>query len=363
MAKPEVNVVAEPGERAAELKHSTPGVTVIVLAYSMERWSLTCAAVESVLSQTYPAREIILCIDNNAELAERLRRRWPHLPEQEPSIRVVEREREERQAALAPDGPQRSSYASHGSHIAAGRNAAVKLATTEIVAFLDDDATADPDWLQRLLGPFSDPSVLAVGGAPLPVYAKPRPRWFPAEFDWVFGCAYAGLPKTTAPTLRLIGANMAARRQDILAIGGLRSLADDLDMSHRLLERSPRNGLMYEPRAIVHHYVHEERLTRRYFLRRCVWTSRRKVAIMRGLGGAANLQADRRFVRRTLSVGVTTGLQEFLGGDIGGLERAFAIVVALGLSAIAYTVGLVEWSVLERRRRGRGPAEPDEDAR
>jgi GT2 family glycosyltransferase len=338
-------------------------VTVIVLAYSLERWSLTCAAVESVLRQTFPPREIILCIDGNPELAGRLRQRWPHLPEQEPSIRVLEREREELRSTLAPDGARRSSYASHGSHIAAGRNAAVKLATTEIVAFLDDDATADPDWLRRLLEPFSDPSVLAVGGAPLPVYAKPRPRWFPAEFDWVFGCAYAGLPNTTAPTLRLIGANMAARRKDILAIGGLRSLADDLDMSHRLLERSPRNGLMYEPRAIVHHYVHEERLTWRYFLRRCAWTSRRKVAIMRGLGGAANLQADRRFVRRTLSVGVTTGLREFLGGDVGGLERAFAIVVALGLSAVAYTVGLVEWSVLARRRRGRGPAEPDEDAR
>jgi cellulose synthase/poly-beta-1,6-N-acetylglucosamine synthase-like glycosyltransferase len=358
MAQHEVNVVAEPGERAAEVEYNTPDVTVIVLAYSLERWSLTCDAVESVLSQTYPPREIILCIDNNVELAERLRQRWPHLPEQEPSIRVVEREREERRssereernATLAPDGPQRSSYASHGSHIAAGRNAAVKLATTEIVAFLDDDATADPDWLQRLLGPFSDPSVLAVGGAPLPVYAKPRPRWFPAEFDWVFGCAYAGLPTTTAPTLRLIGANMAARRKDVLAIGGLRSLADDLDMSHRLLERSPRNGLMYEPRAIVHHYVHEERLTWRYFLRRCVWTSRRKVAIMKGLGGAANMQADRRFVRRTLSVGVTTGLRELLGGDVGGMERAFSIVVALGLSAVAYTVGLVEWNVLERRR-------------
>jgi cellulose synthase/poly-beta-1,6-N-acetylglucosamine synthase-like glycosyltransferase len=364
MAKPEVNVVAEPGERAAEVEYSTPDVTVIVLAYSMERWSLTCDAVESVLSQTFPPREIILCIDGNVELADRLRQRWPHEPEQTPAIRVVERKREERASTLTPDGPQRrSSYASHGSHIAAGRNAAVKLATTEIVAFLDDDATANPDWLQRLLGPFSNPSVLAVGGAPLPVYAKPRPRWFPAEFDWVFGCAYAGLPTTTAPVLRLIGANMAARRKDILAIGGLRSLADDLDMSHRLLERSPRNGLIYEPRAIVHHYVHEQRLTWRYFMRRCVWTSRRKVAIMRALGGAANLQADRRFVRRTLSVGVTTGLREFLGGDVGGLERASSIVVALGLSAVAYTVGLVEWNLLARRRRGRGQPEPDGDAR
>jgi GT2 family glycosyltransferase len=232
----------------------------------------------------------------------------------------------------------------------------VELATTGIVVFLDDDATAEEDWLQRLLAPFADPSVIAVGGAPLPVYGKPRPRWFPFEFDWVLGCAYAGLPTKTAPVLRLIGANLAVRRESVLAVGGFHSLADDLDMAHRLLALSPQSRLIYEPRAIVHHYVHEDRLTWRYFRRRCFWANRDKVAIMRGLGGAANLKADRRFVLRTLSVGVGKGLRELLGGDIGGLQRAVSIIAGVAISGIAYATGVVDWNIAARRRGERPSA-------
>lgn len=337
---------------AADAPTNVADVTVIVLAYSMERWSLTCASVESVLSQTLPPREVILCIDDNAELLDRLREHWRHRLGSVPSIRVVEgTARDDRSTPKVGEGDRRSSYSSHGSHIALGRTTGVELASTEIVAFLDDDAAADPDWIERLLAPFADPSVVAVGGAPLPVYAKPRPRWFPSEFDWVFGCAYTGLPTTSAPVLRLIGANMAVRRADLLAIGGLRSMADDLDMCHRLLGLAPQNKLIYEPRAIVWHHVHEDRLTWHYFWRRCFWANREKVAIMRGLGGAANLKADRRFVQRTLSVGLAKGVREFLGGDVGGLQRAFSIVVGVGVAGIAYLTGLVESNVAAWRGR------------
>ena len=342
----------------AELEaESVADVTVIILAYSMERWSLTCDSVESVLNQSVLPREIIMCIDENPELLERLSEHWRGRAGSVPSIRVVESRRDRGQPKLA-DGEEerRSSHASHGSHIASGRTTGVELAKTEIVAFLDDDAAADRDWLARLIEPLEDPSVAAVGGAPLPVYGKPRPRWFPPEFDWVFGCAYAGLPTSRAPVLRLIGANMAARRRDLLAIGGLHSMADDLDMCHRLLERSPQSRLVYEPAAIVRHYVHADRLTFHYFWWRCFWVNREKVAIMRGLGEAANLKADRRFVQRSLSVGVLRGLRELLGGDVGGLERALSIVLGVGVAAIAYATGTVEWSIAAWRGRRSAPA-------
>ncbi len=54
---------------------------------------------------------------------------------------------------------------------------------------------------------------------PLPVHPTPRPCWFPYEYDWVFGCAYKGLPVEPAPILHVIGAAMAVRRDDLEAIG------------------------------------------------------------------------------------------------------------------------------------------------
>jgi glucosyl-dolichyl phosphate glucuronosyltransferase len=331
-------------------------VTVIILAYSVERWSMDCAAVESALNQTRPPREIILCVDDNAdraELLDRFRERWPDGPDRLPSIKVVESENDGQDLASADGEKQwrfRAHYGFRGTGISSGRTTALGLAGTEIVAFLDDDATADPDWLERLLTPFADPSVVAVGGAPLPVFAKPRPRWSPPEFDWIFGCAYTGLPTSTAPVLRLIGANMAIRREQLRAIAGLGSM-EDMELCHRLLERFPGSKLIYEPAAIVRHRVHEDRLTWQYFWRRCFWANRDKVAIMRGLGSAANLKADRGFVLRTLSVGVVRGLREFLRGDLGGLRRALSIIAGVGISAIAYATGTVEWNIASWRRR------------
>ncbi len=351
MAELETDNATNLAESATEQAETVADATVIILAYSTERWSLTCACVESVLDQTLPPREIILWIDRNPQLAERFREHWGQTRGSVPSIRVVESRDEDHESSPTADDEEWRSYASHGQRISSGRSTGLALSNSEILAFLDDDATAEPQWLERMLAPFADPCVLAVGGAPLPVYEKPRPRWFPPEFDWVFGCAYTGLPTTTAPVLRLIGANMAARRESLLAIGGFRSMAEDLDMSHRLLASSPQATLIYEPSAVVHHHVHGDRLTWHYFWRRCFWASRSKVSIMRGLDGAANLRADRDFVLRTLTAGVARGLREFLRGDLGGLERALAIIAGVGLSGVAYVVGIVEWNLAVWRGR------------
>ncbi len=100
---------------------------------------------------------------------------------------------------------------------------AAEVATSDIVAFLDDDAWADRDWLERLVAAYEyEPEhSVAVGGAPIPSFETSRPRWFPVEFDWVFGCAYAGLPEQRAPVPRLIGANMSVLKEALEEIGGI----------------------------------------------------------------------------------------------------------------------------------------------
>jgi cellulose synthase/poly-beta-1,6-N-acetylglucosamine synthase-like glycosyltransferase len=49
-------------------------------------------------------------------------------------------------------------------NISAARNLGIENASGEIVAFIDDDAIAEPTWLERLVAPFSDPKIVATGG-------------------------------------------------------------------------------------------------------------------------------------------------------------------------------------------------------
>jgi glucosyl-dolichyl phosphate glucuronosyltransferase len=298
-------------------------VSVVIPAYSSERWDLTCQAISSVLTQTVLPGELLVCIDHNRALFERFQEHVGQLNASVPMVRVIE-----------------SKYEGHQ---AASRTTAVECAKGDILVFLDDDASGDPSWLEIMLRGLNQTDVIAVGGAPLPVYSVARPSWFPFEFDWIFGCAYSGLPKTAEPVLHLIGTTIAARREDLLAIDGFQfDVFEDLVMCHRLLQLSPNSTLLYEPAAIVRHYVHENRLKWSYFWRRIFWVNRVKVSVMRSLGDGANLTAERRFVGQALFGGTARGVREFLSGDPSGLLRAGATVIGVGLAGTGYVVGLVQ---------------------
>lgn len=313
-----------------------PDVSVVICAYTLDRWELLGAAIDSVLGQTLVPREVFVSIDHNRALFERCRAQWdrPAAPGEIP-ITVVE-----------------NRYA---GHLGSARTTAAELASGRCIAFLDDDAAAEPDWLERMLAPFGDPSVIAVGGCPIPDFSKPRPGWFPPEYDWVFGCAYVGLPTTTAPVLHVIGAAMAVRRADLAAIGYFHSdNHDDMDMCHRLLHHSPDSRILFEPSAMVRHYVHAERLTWRYFWRRCFSVNRGKVKAFRDMGEARNLRAERSFARRSLTEGLSRGGRDLLRGDPAGLARSLVICAGLSLAGMGYAVGSIEWTLAERRRSGSG---------
>lgn len=309
-------------------------MSVVICAYTLDRWELLTRAVDSVLGQSVVPRELFLSIDHNHELYRRCLDRWGKC----------------RGAGSIPITVLENKYA---GHLGSARTTAAELASGELVAFLDDDASAEADWLEQMLVPFGDPDVIAVGGCPMPVFSRPRPRWFPPEYDWVFGCAYEGLPTATAPVLHVIGAAMAVRRADLDAVGYFHSdNHDDMDMCHRLLHHSPGSKILFEPRAVVRHYVHPDRLTWRYFWRRCFSVNRGKVKAFRDMGEARNLRAERSFAKRSLTQGLARGGRDLLAGDPAGLFRSLVICIGLALAGSGYLVGSIEWSLAAGRRPG-----------
>jgi GT2 family glycosyltransferase len=315
-----------------------PSVTVVICAYTERRWPRVLAAVDSVLRQELPPDQVVLVIDHNPALLRRAQAAYPQL------------------TVVANTGKRGLSGA---------RNEGVSRASSDVVAFLDDDAVADPDWLARLVAHYDDPRVLAVGGRAVPDWEAARPRWFPPEFDWVVGCSYLGQPSMAAPVRNLIGCNMSFRRgalddagrfdPALGRVGGVPVGCEETELCIRLRQRRPEGVVLYEPAASVRHHVTRDRGTWAYFRSRCLSEGRSKAVVARLVGAAAGLSTERAYTRRVLLSGVRRGLFEACARrDLGGLMRSGVIVAGLLVTASGY---------LSRRagmvRRGAASADPE----
>lgn len=308
--------------------------SVILCAYSESRWESLVAAVDSLRRQTLPPHEVIIAVDHNPALAARAR--------------------EALSGALVIE-----SAGERG--LSGARNAGVAAAGGAIIAFLDDDAAAAPDWLAQLAGAFADSAVAGAGGAIEPAWPAGRPAWFPAEFDWVVGCTYTGMPEAPAAVRNLIGCNMAFRREAFALVGGFRigrvgalSIGqenDETELCIRLAAAAPASRLLYQPAARVRHTVTPGRASLSYFARRCFSEGMSKAALACQVGAGPGLATERAYVLRTLPRGVLRGCADALGrGDPSGLLRAGAIVAGLAATAAGFLAGRA--AALRQRRPG-----------
>jgi GT2 family glycosyltransferase len=326
----------EPTEDGISSEHRQfpppPTISVIICAYTEDRWELMLQSVASVQEQILQPCEIIVCIDHNETLFHRCAAYWADFAASAPPIRVMQNK--------------------YDGHLGSARNTAAETAAGEILAFLDDDAAADKDWLEILTDPYQHERIGAVGGRPIPVFEAGRPAWFPVQFDWVFGCAYDGLPTGRGPLARLIGANMSVRRTLLEQVRGFHSdNHDDMDMCHRVAHIKGSEAVIYEPAATVRHFVPASRSTWKYFWRRCFFVNKGKVEAFAQMGGAATLGADARFVWYALTKGVLRGMLQAAKGDAHGLARSAAIIAGVGLAAAGHVAGRIEPARRLRRQR------------
>jgi GT2 family glycosyltransferase len=333
-------------------------VTVAIAAFTLDRWELLVRSVESAGRQTYLPTQIVLCIDNNLELLERCRTEWKEPLASGVAVEVIPTEHSDHLEGREEYGRVHGQVHGGTRRFGAGRvrTTALHRATGDIVAFLDDDAEAEPAWLEKLVEVYADESVIAVGGESLPNFETARPSWFPHEFDWVFGCSYAGTPRTVAPIRHMIGANMSARRECLLEVGGFHAIdLDDMDICHRLAHRYPDGCIMYQPDAVVHHYVSRARVSWDYFWRRCYHMNKVKVGTMAELGEAANLQSERDFVTKILTRQVVHHLRELASGDLDAGVRLAVSLTGTGLAGLGNLVGkaALQRDAIRDRRKDR----------
>ncbi len=308
---------------------STADLSVVICSYTFDRWNDLLEGIASLRAQTVAPGEIIVVVDHNPELLSQVKARLPGI-------------------VAVPNANQRG--------LSGGRNTGVEVGTGEFIAFLDDDATASPTWLEQSLDAFQDGRVLGVGGSVAAQWRCARPDWFPDEFNWVVGCSYRGLPRAPAQVRNLFGGTMCVRRKIFARTGGFRDDlgrvnqrpvgGEDTEWCIRALEQFPGHYFYFDPAIVVHHNVPATRATFAYFVSRCYHEGCSKAILTHYTKSQSNsrlgLASERSYALQTLPAGVLQALRD---AGHGGVSRAAAITIGLMAAGAGY--------VAERTRKVR----------
>ena len=181
-------------------------------------------------------------------------------------------------ARTAPFPVRRVFEPRQGSSFA--RNRAVREANGEMLFFIDDDVIVEPDWAQQLLAEIGRRGLDAACGLVLAQWQAPPPQWLGAE---VYGklAVHRGesIADAAAPPEKLsqfFSANVGFRkecfarfglfREDLGVVGDNPMSGEDTELFERIIGGGGRIGIA--PRAVVHHMIGPERMTRAYFRRK-----------------------------------------------------------------------------------------------
>jgi GT2 family glycosyltransferase len=217
-------------QRPAQLLEQAPRASVVVCTYNGGQTLEQC--LHSLERLDYPDYEIIVVDDGSTDQTGEILARFPRIQ----AIRQANR------------------------GLSHARNVGLRRATGDIVAYLDSDCFADPDWLTLLVEQLQHSGAAAVGG----------PNLTPDD-GWLAGCVAAspGQPTHVLESDQVAehvpGCNMAFRREALEAINGFdtqyRTAGDDVDVCWRLQQAGL--WITFAPGAFVWH--HRRQTVRAYF--------------------------------------------------------------------------------------------------
>lgn len=248
-----VEVISEPLGSIGGRESKKITFSVIICAHSCERYIDTIDAVDSVLKQTGADDEVILVVDRNEKLYKKL---FSKLSE-DTSVTVL--------------------FNNQYAGLSGSRNIGLTKASGEIVAFLDDDAVADVNWLVNLQGVYADRGIIGCGGPIRPLWIAGEAKWIPEEFYWVMGCTYKGFKNQKRRVRSNFGSNMSFRRFVLademfdtnLGIRDDKGVGEEVELSIRLLERYSAHYICHCPEAIVFHKIFNFRKSAKHLFNRC----------------------------------------------------------------------------------------------
>jgi GT2 family glycosyltransferase len=174
------------------------------------------------------------------------------------------------------------------------RNRAITEAEGEYVIFMDDDETADPNWLCAFERLIQDKQPDAFGGRIRVLFEDMRPPWLKDELLGFLG--ELNRFETIAPLIEsgtsFFGGNFGVRRSVCATVGGFDSMlgrkgsdntgGEEVDFYRRLLAAGFK--VWWTPEAVIHHRIQATKLERTYFLDLHYRMGRMEAIRQRGMG-------------------------------------------------------------------------------
>lgn len=299
-------------------------VSVIICCHSTERIEDIRQAVQSAVDQTLSSCEVIVAVDHNQELLEKLGAELPH------SVKMVLNTGEK--------------------GISGTRNAGVESATGDLITFIDDDQIAKEDWLEQLLKHYSEESALAVGGRIIPLWESSRPWWFPQELDWIVGGTYKGMPETRGQVRHVWTGNMYFRKEILQQVGlfrtglgraGSAGQGEDTEFCLRIRAKIPHAVILYEPDAIMYHKVPWQRGRLKYVVSRSfdVGFSLAQITKSHRFELQVPSSTERTYLRYLLTTALLERIRRLYKPQ--PLAQIGAIMISIAATGMGYLVGSV----------------------
>lgn len=255
---------------------SVPEISIVICSYN--RADYIIGAVESLYNQTLAKdRFEVFVVDNNSidntgDLVQQY-------ISQHPSY----------QLHYLTESRQGASFA---------RNTGASFSKGWLLCFMDDDAIAEPDYLEHILRFFeTHPDANGLGGRIIPRYIPAEPKWMSHFVSSLVGnFDYSKEVEVFKPGKYPLESNMIVLKEDFTTIGGfntelpgvkgtLRIGGEGKDFFLRL--QALGRKIYYDPSVIVHHVVEVKKLTPHYMYRVASGIGRGESVRTKAIGGFA----------------------------------------------------------------------------
>lgn len=192
------------------------------------------------------------------------------------------------------------------------RNLAWKVAQGEIIAYLDDDAIACKEWLERIITAFrAIPNLGAVGGRVEPIWEKYPPPWINDNImrslsivDW------SEKPTMLGDKNYLVCTNIAFPKKILEQVSGFslylgrkgKSLISNEEIELIIKIKKLKRNIYYDPAILVKHFVSASRLKPKWFRKRWFMQGVSSAIMYRNLENPSNSEKLFLALKRLVSI-------------------------------------------------------------